>query len=124
MRDRSVTPSGWSRQDCSKFRSRFTVAPRALSCSQTDRSSRSRGRRSLEPCAIMRRGIIDCRTDRHDQIRIDRLVAAVVVPLAEFDVDGLGNAGLLIEIAQIPGEIGVVDDAADVALEVPVIDGI
>jgi hypothetical protein len=37
-------------------------------------------------------------------------------------VDGRGDAGLLIEIAQVIREIGIVDDAAQVAFEVAVVD--
>jgi hypothetical protein len=42
------------------------------------------------------------------------LVAAIVVALDVVHVDGLGDAGDLIEVAE---EIGVVDDAPPVALE-------
>ena len=52
--------------------------------------------------------------DRDDTGGVQLLVAAVVVALDVVHVDGLGDAGDLIEVAE---EIGVVDDAPPVALE-------
>jgi len=52
--------------------------------------------------------------DRDDTGGVQLLVAAIVVALDVVHVDGLGDAGDLIEVAE---EIGVVDDAPPVALE-------
>jgi hypothetical protein len=44
------------------------------------------------------------------------------VPLDVIHVDGVGNAGRLIKLAQIIRQVRVVDDAAQIAFEVAVID--
>ena len=49
-------------------------------------------------------------------------VAAVIVPLDVVEAHGLGDAGHLVEIAQVIPEIRIVDDAPQVALEVAVVD--
>jgi hypothetical protein len=51
-------------------------------------------------------------------------LAAVIVPLDVVHVHGRGDAGLLVEIAQIVPEVRVVDDAPQIAFEVAVIDGV
>ena len=48
----------------------------------------------------------------------------VVMPLDVVEVHGLRDAGHLIEIFEIAGEVRVVDDATDIAFEMSVIDGI
>ena len=67
----------------------------------------------------MRRVEVEFGPDRDDTGGVQLLVAAVVVALDVVHVDGLGDAGDLIEVAEIAPEIGVVDDAPPVALEVP-----
>ena len=51
-------------------------------------------------------------------------VRAVVVPLDVIHVDGLGDAGVLVQLAQVARELRVVDDAAQVALEVADVHGV
>ena len=70
----------------------------------------------------MRRQKIELRPQRHDAGWIHVALAAVIVPLDVVHVDGRGDAALLIEIAQVIREIGVVDDAAQIAFEVAVVD--
>src|SRR5580693_9895739 len=79
---------------------------------------------STEAAAVVRHGEIDQRADRHDAGRIDLTLAAVIVPLDLIDADGLGNAGHGIKIAQIIPQVGIVGDAAQIALEMAVIDGV
>ena len=49
-------------------------------------------------------------------------MAAVIMPLDVRDAHGLGHAGNLIELAQVIAQIGIVGDAAQVALEMAVVD--
>jgi hypothetical protein len=70
----------------------------------------------------MRRVEVEFGPNRDDTGGVQLLVAAVVVALDVVHVDGLGDAGDLIEVAEIAPEIGAVDDAPPVALEVPDID--
>src|SRR5205807_188818 len=77
-----------------------------------------------EPAAVVRRQKIELRTQRHDAGRVHVALAAVIVPLDVVHVDGRGDASLLIEIAQIVREIGIINDAAQVAFEVAVVDGV
>ena len=55
----------------------------------------------LEARSIMRGAEIDRRTLRDYTSRINRRVAGVVVPLDLIEVDGLGDAGHLVQLAQI-----------------------
>ncbi len=48
----------------------------------------------------------------------------VVVALDVIEIDGVGDAGLLIQIHQVTLQVRIIDDAADVALEMAVIDGV
>lgn len=48
----------------------------------------------------------------------------VVVRLDVGEVYGRGDAGVLVEVAQVAAEVRVIDDAAEVALEVAVINGV
>ena len=77
---------------------------------------------SAEAAAVVRQCEVDQRPDRHDPGRIDTAVAAVIVTLDMVEVHRLGDARHLIEIAQVIPEIGIVDDAPHVALEVAVVD--
>jgi len=67
---------------------------------------------------------IDLRANRDNARRIDRFVACVIVILDVLHINGTTDTGLLIQITDIAGQIGVVDDAPDIALEMPDIDGI
>src|SRR5271165_3886401 len=64
------------------------------------------------------------RTYRYDARRIDVVVCVVIVPFDMVEIDGGCDAGDLIEVAQIAIEIRVVDNAAQIALEVPVVNRI
>ena len=57
-------------------------------------------------------------------VGIHLTLAAVIVPLDLIDADGLGNAGHGIKIAQIIPQVGIVGDAAQIAFEMAVIDGV
>ena len=59
-----------------------------------------------------------------DPPRIEPGVRHVVVALDLVDVDGLGDAGHLVELAREAEQVRVVGDQAQVALEVRVVDGI
>ena len=48
----------------------------------------------------------------------------VVVPFDMVEIDRLGNARKLVEILEITGEMRIVDDAPEVALEMTMVDGI
>ena len=87
-------------------------------------SAAAPGTLSRESLASMRPGQIQCGTDWNDAGRIDVVVSDVVVPLDVIKVDSLGDAGVLIEVTQIGVEMGIVKDAANVALEVAEIDGV
>src|SRR5258707_10234759 len=66
-------------------------------------------------------GEIDRGTLRDDPCRIDRRVTGVVVPLDLIEVDGIGDARDLVQLAQIVPQIWIVDDAPQIALEVTVV---
>ena len=51
-------------------------------------------------------------------------MALIIVALGMHRVHRLGNARPLIEVARIGPEIGIIDNASDIALEVAVIDQI
>src|SRR5690606_35396684 len=53
---------------------------------------------------------------------VDGGVAAVIVLLDVLQVESAGHARPLVELPQIPREIGVILDALQVALEVPMVD--
>src|SRR4051812_18438889 len=77
-----------------------------------------------EPPAIMPRLEIQRRSERYDAAWIDVQHAHVIVPLDVIDVHPLGHARHLVEIAQIVRQVRIVRDAAQVAFEVAVVDGI
>src|ERR1700722_6049336 len=69
------------------------------------------------------RGVeIDRGTLRDDAGWIDGRVAGVVVTLDLIEVDGLGDARDLVQLAQVVPEIWIVDDAPQIAFEVTVVD--
>jgi len=51
-------------------------------------------------------------------------VAHVVVALDVAEIDGLGDARDLVDVAGVGPEVAVIDDAPDVALEMTMVDGI
>src|SRR5687767_2747731 len=78
-----------------------------------------------EPVAVVRRGEVDRRTGRakrHDAGGVYALLTAVIVTLDVLEVQRAGDAGLLVEVAQVVRQVRVVDNALQVALEVIVID--
>ena len=62
------------------------------------------------------------RPERHDAGRIDAPVARVIVMLDVEEVDRLGDARQVVELAQIAAQRRIVPDLAQIALEVPEID--
>ena len=74
--------------------------------------------------AAGRRVEVENRTHRHDPCGVDSRVGDVVVTLDLIEVDGLADAGVLVELAQVAGQVFVVGDSPLVALEVADIDGI
>src|SRR5690554_7400806 len=64
------------------------------------------------------------RAEGHDAGRVDPRMAVIVVLLDMVKVHRVGYSWLLVEIPQIAVEVVVVLDPAQVALEVPIIDGI
>src|SRR5260221_1138626 len=48
----------------------------------------------------------------------------VVMPLDVVKIDGGGDTGLLVEVAEVTVQVWIIDDAAQVTLEVPKIHGI
>src|SRR6056297_141304 len=77
-----------------------------------------------EPVAVVRCREVQVRTDGDDTLRVERVVAAVVVLRDVVHVDRLGDARELVQFLQVVPEVRVVDDAAAVALEVGVVDGV
>ena len=64
------------------------------------------------------------RTERNDPGGIDVVVRDVIMPLDVVEVDRVGDAVDLVEISQVAEEMAIVDDPAEVALEMAVVDGI
>jgi hypothetical protein len=52
---------------------------------------------------------------------VDRVVRPVVVRFVVRHEHRLGHSGCLVDVTGVVAEVGVVDDASDVAFEVPVI---
>jgi len=65
----------------------------------------------------MRSGEINVRAHRYHSRRVYRLVTRVVVIFYMLHIHGCGNAGLLIQITHIPGQIRIIHNAPDVAFE-------
>lgn len=80
--------------------------------------------RSAETAAIVRQREINQRPDRNDPGWIDVAVTAIIVPFNVIEIEGIGDARYLIEIAQIIPEIWIVDDAAQITFEVTVVNGV
>jgi hypothetical protein len=101
-----------------KRRLAFGQSSRATICSRDYSSGFSSASALL---ASVRLHEVERRADGDDAGRINFFVRHVVVALDVIEVYGLGNGRLLIEIHQVTLQIGVIDDAPDVALEVAVI---
>src|SRR6267143_1622490 len=65
---------------------------------------------------------IKLRTERHDARRVDVIVRQVIVTFDVVKVHRLGDARKLVEIEQKTVEVRVINDAAEIAFEVDVID--
>src|SRR5215212_6205797 len=79
---------------------------------------------ALNPLPPARRMEMEHRAQRHDPGRIERAVALVIVALDVSHVDGLGDPRRLVEVAQIARQVGIVGDPAQIAFEMPDIDGV
>jgi hypothetical protein len=90
----------------------------------TTRSLLLRRRVRREARAVVRRGEIQFGADRHDAGRVHLAVTRIIVGLDVIQVHRLGDARHLIQLAHIVRQVGIVFDAADVAFEVAVINGI
>jgi hypothetical protein len=64
------------------------------------------------------------RTKRDDAGWIDFAMGQVVMPLDMVEFHRVGDAVRLIEVFQVAGQVRVIDDASDVALEVAVVHSI
>src|SRR5690606_34599195 len=62
--------------------------------------------------------------DRHDTVRVDAVMAAVVVLLDVVEADGFRHARPLVKLASVAPQIGVIDQTPDVAFEMAVVNGI
>ena len=67
---------------------------------------------------------IEQRADRNDSSRINLSVRHVVMTLDVIEIDRVGDAGLLIQVHQIALQVWIIDDAAQVALEMAVVNRI
>jgi hypothetical protein len=72
----------------------------------------------------MRGGEIRFRANRYDAVRIDGLVAGVIVPADVIEVHGLDDAGWLKQIPGVTREIGIVNRPAQITFEMAEINGI
>src|ERR1035441_7474868 len=92
-------------------------------------AARSKGRRersrscvpareASKPCAVVRRGKVELRPDRHDAGRVHLALAVVIVPLDLLQAHGLGYARHLIEIAHVIRQVRILVNVPPVALEV------
>src|SRR5882724_6099095 len=71
--------------------------------------------------AIVRFPQIKHGTERNDAVRVNLRVRHVVMTLDMIEIDGIGDARLLIQIHQITLQIWVIDNSAQIALEMAVI---
>ena len=63
-------------------------------------------------------------TERYNPRGIDFAVSHVVMPFDVIEIDCVSNTGLLVQIAEITVQMRVIDDATQVALEMPEIHGV
>ena len=61
--------------------------------------------------------VVNIRSDWNDAGRIDRGVTAVIVPLDIIEINGVSDAGRLIEITDVYPQVLIVDEPAPIALE-------
>ena len=72
----------------------------------------------------MRFSEIKQRTDWNDLCRINVSVCNVIMPLDVVEIDSFSDAGLLIQIHQVTLQVRIIDDAPQIAFEVPVINSV
>ena len=72
----------------------------------------------------MRAREIELRSERHDAGRVDMLVAHVVVPLDVIEIHRVRDPRHLVEVPDVFREVRIILDAADIALEMSVLDRI
>src|ERR1051326_6985849 len=75
-----------------------------------------------EAGAVVRQGEVQFGAERQDAIRVDVLHAAVIAELYEIEINGLGDTGHLIDLAQVVRQIAIVGEPPQIALEQHVID--
>src|SRR6185503_14896204 len=80
--------------------------------------------RSAEAGAVVRRGEVELRTERHDAGRVHLALAPVIVMLDLIEAHHLGDAGHLVEIAQVVRQVRILVDVPPVAFEVRIVDGV
>ena len=64
---------------------------------------------------------IEQRADGNDARRVNLPVRDVVMALDVIEVDGIGDAWLLIQVRQVSLQVGIIDNAPQVAFEMAVI---
>lgn len=64
------------------------------------------------------------RAKRNDSRGIDVVVRDVIMPFNMVEVDRVGDAVDLVEISQVAEQVAIVDDPAEITLEMAVVDGI
>ena len=72
----------------------------------------------------MRLREIEQRADGNDTRRVNRSVRNVVMAFDVIKVDGIGDAWLLIQVHQVSLQVGIIDNAPQVAFEMAVINRI
>lgn len=77
-----------------------------------------------KPIAAMRLFQIQDRSFGHNSSWIDLGMAHVIVALDVIEIAGFLNTRKLVDIAQIPPEVGVVHNPLDIAFEMDIIDWI
>src|SRR5438874_387058 len=80
------------------------------------------GTDTSQPFAPVRTSEIKLRAERNDARRVDVIVRKVIVTFDVIKVHRLGNARQLVEIEQKTVEVRVINDAAEIAFEVDIID--
>ena len=79
---------------------------------------------SSKPRTAVRGGEVQHWAEWDDAGGIDFVVRDVVVAFDVIDIHCLGNARLLLEIQQVPVEMGVINDAPEIAFEMAVVNRI
>ena len=67
---------------------------------------------------------MEIRPNRNNSEGIDVVVGEIVMPFDMVHIHGPGNARLVIQLPQVPPQVRIINDSADIALEVKIIDGV